>query len=241
MCASLGENLHDVQRLVAGACLRSGRDPQAVCLVAVSKTVASESIRTLYAAGQRDFGESRLQEALSKMADLPTDIIWHFIGRLQKNKIRRILSEFGYIHSLDSLKMACYMDGVAGESGLRPRVFLQVNLAGEQTKGGFAVDELQHLMPDLLGLRHLELIGLMCIPPFEEDPEASRAQFRRLRQLRDRLEQDHGCCLPQLSMGMSHDFAVAIEEGATFVRVGSALFGERIYPVAGNGCSSDSV
>ncbi len=221
-------NYHVVRDGIRAACARSGRNPREVRLVAVSKTVGEAPIRQLHDAGQLEFGESRLQEASSKTHNLPRDIIWHFIGRLQKNKVRKIMAEFPFIHSVDSLKIARYMDGVAGECGLRPQVFLQINLAGEETKGGFDVEEVEAVLPQLLALPNLEVGGLMCLPPYAEDPGQSRVYFRRLRELRNALEQTHACLLPHLSMGMSHDYEVAVEEGATFVRVGSSLFGERL-------------
>jgi pyridoxal phosphate enzyme (YggS family) len=221
------ENYHAVRKRIHEACERSGRRPEEVRLVAVSKTVGEEPIRQLHAAGHLEFGESRLQEASPKMADLPGDILWHFIGRLQKNKVRRIVADFAFVHSVDSLKIARYMDAVAGELQQRPRVFLQVNLAGEETKGGFGVEEVEAAMPQLLAMPHLEVSGLMCIPPYTDDSGESRVYFRRLRELRDRLENASGCPLPHLSMGMSHDYPEAIEEGATLIRVGSSLFGER--------------
>lgn len=232
MSESVAVNHQTVLLRMGEACELAGRSLASVRLVAVSKTVGEEPMRILHAAGQRDFAESRLQEALPKIAGLPDDIVWHFIGRLQKNKVRRIVSEFAYIHSVDSLKTARYMNDVAGECGVRPRVLLQVNLAEEQTKGGFVEGELEAAASELLALPHVEVTGLMCIPPHVENPEDSRVYFRRLRELRDKLAADHGCELADLSMGMSHDYAVAIEEGATFVRVGSSLFGERSYPAS---------
>jgi pyridoxal phosphate enzyme (YggS family) len=230
MRPSVVENLHVVRECIREACQRSGRSPDDVRLVAVSKTVGEEPIRQLHSGGQLEFGESRLQEASSKMRNLPNDIVWHFIGRLQKNKVRKIMAEFAFIHSVDSLETARYMESVACETGQRPSVFLQVNLASEITKGGFGVEDVQASMAFLLALPNLEICGLMCIPPFAENMEHSRVYFRRLRELRDHLEQANGCSLPHLSMGMSHDYAIAVEEGATFVRVGSSLFGERLYP-----------
>lgn len=241
MSGTLEERYQEVLHGIEATCGRAGRDPHGVCLVAVSKTVELAAMRVVHGAGQRDFGESRVQEALPKIGALPDDITWHFIGRLQKNKVRRIVSEFRYIHSVDSLKMACFMDGVAGELGVKPRVFLQVNLAEEETKGGFDEAGLEAAIAELLALPHLEIIGLMCLPPYAENPEDSRMYFRRLRELRDRLEKTHGCGLPHLSMGMSHDYAVAIEEGATFVRVGSSLFGEREYAASGADSSPSTI
>lgn len=230
MSASVIRNYHVIRDRIHEACVRSGRSAHDVRLVAVSKTVSEGSISQLHGAGHKEFGESRLQEASPKMNNLPGDIIWHYIGRLQKNKVRRIVSDFALIHSVDSLKIAQYMDTIARECGLRPQVLLQCNLAGEETKGGFGEEELEVAMKQLLDLPNLVISGLMCIPPHVEESEESRVYFRRLRELRDRLEKTNGCQLPHLSMGMSHDYPVAVEEGATFVRVGSSLFGQRLYP-----------
>jgi PLP dependent protein len=213
------------------ACLRCGRNPHDVRLVAVSKTVGEDPIRTLHDAGHLEYGENKLQEALPKIYNLPGDIIWHFIGRLQQNKVRKILPHFAFIHSVDSLKIAQYMSGVAVESGLRPHILLQVNLAGEESKGGFSIEEVESSMRQLLSLPNLDVCGLMCIPPAAMAPEDNRVYFRRLRELRNSMEAATGCALPHLSMGMSDDYAVAIEEGATLIRVGSSLFGKRQYAV----------
>ena len=229
MSESMSTRYASVLRGMRDACARVGRNSEDVRLVAVSKTVGEELIRELHGEGQRDFAESRVQEALPKIVSLPDDVVWHFIGRIQRNKARRIVAEFPYIHSVDSWNLACFMNGIAGEIGVKPRVFLQVNLAEEEAKGGFGVSALEAAASQLLSLPHLKIIGLMCLPPFSENPEGSRPHFRRLRELRDKLACEHCVALPHLSMGMSHDYAVAIEEGATFVRVGSSLFGERSY------------
>ena len=227
MMSSLLENYERIRQGVFDACLRSGRNPRDVRLIAVTKTVEPGRIRQLYNAGHREFGENRLQEALPKMAELPADSLWHFIGRIQKNKLRRIVTDFSLIHSVDSLEIAVKMDSIATEYGLQARILLQTNLAGEATKGGFGEASLKNALPDILGLAGLRVEGLMCIPPFVEDPEASRGYFQRMRTLRDELQVACSHPLPELSMGMSNDYLVAVEEGATFVRVGSSLFGAR--------------
>jgi len=227
MMPALLENYDRILQGIRDACQRSGRNPCDVRLIAVTKTVEPIRILQLYNAGHREFGENRLQEALPKMGELPPDSLWHFIGRIQKNKLRRIVTDFCLIHSVDSLELAVKMDRIAAECGLQARILLQTNLAGEATKGGFSEEVLKKALPDILALARLRVEGLMCIPPFVEDPEASRGYFRRMRTLRDELQAGFSHPMPELSMGMSNDYLVAAEEGATFVRVGSSLFGAR--------------
>ncbi len=231
--AGISDSLSAISKRIGSACRDAGRDRSSVRLVAVSKTFPAEAVREAIASGQQDFGESRVQEAEPKIAAVGGSPHWHFIGRVQRNKVRRILPLFGTIHAVDSLKLASYCDRTAGELGLRPRIFLQVNPADEESKGGFAPEELAVHFAVLRDLPDLEIIGLMCIPPAVEDPEDSRKWFRALRLLRDKLERDHDCRLPALSMGMSGDFEIAIAEGATHVRVGTAIFGGRAYRVDG--------
>lgn len=227
------ENLLRVQTRITEACKRSGRDRDSVQLIAVSKTFPVDAIREAFEAGQLQFGESRLQEAEPKVAALPSKFFWHFIGRLQRNKIRKILPIFPVIHAVDSLRMAQYMDSVAEEEGLFPQVFLQVDIANEESKTGFMPDVLLQELEMLLCLKRLEVVGLMCIPPAVENPEQSRPWFAKLREMRDEIQRRAGVFLPSLSMGMSGDYEVAIEEGATHVRVGSSIFGTRSYRVDG--------
>jgi pyridoxal phosphate enzyme (YggS family) len=229
----IAANLTEIRQRIAGACLKSGRDPASVELIAVSKTFPAEMIRDAAEAGQRVFGESRLQEAEPKIEMLPGSLHWHFIGRVQSNKVRKILPRFEVVHAIDSTRLALYADEVARELGLFPKVFLQVNIGGEKTKGGFECDAIREEIDGLLALGRLEVMGLMCIPPPGPDAEASRPWFRALRELRDALQERTGAPLPALSMGMSDDFEVAIEEGATHVRVGSSIFGKRAYRVDG--------
>jgi PLP dependent protein len=184
-------------------------------------------VREAIQAGQSLFGESRVQEARAKIPELPSAIRWHFVGHLQKNKIRHALPLFEMIHSVDSLALAQEMNRIAEEEGMRPRVLLEINLAGEGSKFGFAPDKLREQMEALLALPRLSVLGLMTIPPLGEEPEASRKYFFQLRELRDRLQTEFRVDLAQLSMGMTQDYAVAVEEGATLVRVGTAIFGER--------------
>lgn len=212
---------------MAQAALRSGRSAADIVLVAVSKKQGAEKVREAFDEGQAIFGESRVQEARAKIPLLPAAVRWHFIGRLQKNKIRHALPLFELFHSVDSLALAQEMERIADEAGGGPRVLLEVNVAGEGSKLGFAPDKLRAEMETLLALGRLEIEGLMTIPPLAPAAEDSRRYFVILRELRDALEKEFAVKLPQLSMGMSNDYAVAIEEGATLVRVGTAIFGER--------------
>lgn len=229
----VADNLALVESRIAAACLRADRARETVELIAVSKTFPVEAIREVAGCGQRLFGESRLQEAEPKIAALPASLRWHFIGGVQRNKVRKILPLFETIHAIDSLKLANHADQVAAELGLFPKIFLQVNVAGEASKGGFEPDELKRQLEDLMALGRLEIQGLMTIPPAGPDAESARPWFIALRELRDRLVLETGVGLPHLSMGMSGDYEVAIEEGATLVRVGSAIFGHRAYRVDG--------
>ena len=204
-----------------------GRDPRDVRLVAVSKTQPSDAVREAWDAGHKVFGESRVQEALAKIPFLPAGVEWHFIGHLQTNKIRRALPCFALFHGVDNLDTARQMDRIAAETGAFPRVLLEANVSGEGSKFGFSADGLRREIEGLLALPRLQIAGLMTIAPYDEDSEKARPFFAGLRALRDDLERRTGVRLPELSMGMSGDFEVAIAEGATIVRVGSALFGDR--------------
>ncbi len=223
----IAANLELVLSRTSAAATKSGRAPDDVHLIAVSKKQDAEKVRAAFDAGQPIFGESRVQEARAKIPLLPSAVRWHFIGRLQKNKIRHALPLFELFHSLDSLALAQDIDQIAAEEGVRRRVLLQVNVAAEASKLGFAPEKLRQEMESLLALDRLEIEGLMTIPPLAPEAEDSRQFFISLRELRDELEREFNLRLPQLSMGMSNDFPIAIEEGATFVRVGTAIFGGR--------------
>lgn len=223
------ENLAEVKERIAAAAVRVGRSAQEVTLVAVSKTWPVDHIQKAVSAGQRVFGENKLQEGQEKIPAMSAELEWHFIGGLQRNKVRKVLGLFHWVHSIDSLKLAHYTNGVAGDMGLRSKVLLQVNIGRELSKGGFEIDELKGQFHEILALPHLDLRGLMCIPPAVDNAEDARPYFKALLALRDELEHKHGVLLPELSMGMSGDFEVAIEEGATMVRVGSSIFGGRNY------------
>ncbi len=223
----VADNLDRVRQEIASAAAKVSRPVDEIELVAVSKKQDAEKIRATGEAGQMLFGESRVQEARVKIPLLPSRLRWHFIGHLQKNKIRHALPLFELFHGIDSLALAQDMDRVAEEEGTRPRILLEVNVAGEASKHGFSPEALRRDLEVALSLGRLTIEGLMTIPPLAPEAEASRRYFAALRELRDELETESNVKLPQLSMGMSGDFAVAIEEGATLVRVGTAIFGRR--------------
>jgi len=208
------------------AALRAGRRPEAVRLVAATKSVAPERIRGAIEAGVRILGENRLQEALPKIDALGPSrgLAWHFIGRLQRRKVKDVVGRFQLIHSVDSRELAEEIDRRAGHAGLRQEVLLEVNVGGEASKAGFAPAALPGALDEMAGLSHLSIKGLMTIPPPSGQPEAARPYFRQLRELAASLGRPE---LQELSMGMSQDYEIAVEEGATMVRVGTAIFGIR--------------
>jgi pyridoxal phosphate enzyme (YggS family) len=220
---------------IDGAAKRAGRSAKEVKLIAVSKTHPAEVVRAAIAAGVTDFGENRVQEADSKIAELGAeDVRWHLIGHLQANKARRAAQIFDTIHSLDDLELAKRLDRICGEIDRPPLdALIQVDLAGEETKSGAPESEVTRIADAIGSCRNLKLVGLMVLPPFFEDPERTRPYFRRLREIRDRLSNQRlfASGTGELSMGMSHDFETAIEEGATMVRVGTAIFGARTKTV----------
>ena len=220
-----------VRERIARAAERASRPPGEVRLVAVSKTHPAEAVRDAFAAGVRDFGENRVQEAEPKIAataDLaPSGLRWHLVGHLQSNKARRAATLFEVVESVDSLELALRLARVGSEAGRAVRALVQVDLAGEETKFGLPEAELPGVLEALRGKEGLRVEGLMVLPPFFEDPEGARPYFRRLRALRDRAHEAGLLGGRELSMGMSHDLEAAIEEGATIVRVGTAIFGER--------------
>lgn len=208
---------------IAEAALRSGRDPGAVKLIAVSKTVGVEMVRRAAALGIEDFGENRVQDAAEKVAAMP-GLRWHFIGHLQSNKVKEVLPAYVLIHSLDRLSLAEALQDQANKIGHPAEVLIQVNVSGEQSKFGLAPGELPAFLEKISVFDQVRVKGLMTMAPHLEDPEETRSYFRQLRLLRD-ANQKEGLTLPELSMGMTNDFFVAVEEGATMVRIGSALFG----------------
>ena len=218
---TIEQNLQKIQKRIKTACENAGRSPAEVTLVAVSKTVSADAIGAAFNAGLRHFGESRVQEAASKIEQLQRfkpDIVWHMVGHLQTNKARTAASIFDIIHSVDSLKLA---ETLNDSSRKKLRVLIQVNVADEATKSGFALTDINEAVKQIGRLPNLAIEGLMTIAPLVSDTEEVRPVFRQLRQLRDALGLQH------LSMGMTDDFDVAIEEGATLVRIGRAIFGER--------------
>ena len=224
---AISENLAHVLSAVSDAARQSGRSPDSVRLIAVSKTHPVEVIQEAIEAGQLTFGENRVQEAQPKISVLPAKLHWHLIGHLQSNKARLALPLFELIHGVDSLELLSHINHVAGDLGLFPRVLLQVNVAAEASKFGFAPGKLVDLIEEIVKFDRVQIDGLMAIPPLAPSAEHSRRYFVTLRELRDKLAAEFRFPLPQLSMGMSSDFRVAVEEGATMVRVGTSVFGER--------------
>jgi pyridoxal phosphate enzyme (YggS family) len=223
----VAENLERVREQTVAAAAKAGRTGNEIELVAITKTHPVEKVREAVEAGHTVFGESRVQEARAKIPELPSNLRWHFVGHLQKNKIRHALPLFQLFHGVDSLELAQEMNRIAAEEGMQPRTLLEVNVAGEGSKFGFNPEGLRAEMESLLALPRLSIEGLMCIPPLADEAEASRKFFVQLRELRNSLEKEFDVKLPHLSMGMTQDFWIAIEEGATLVRVGTAIFGER--------------
>ena len=235
MLGTIASNLQSVRSRIDAAARRAGRDPSHVRLIAVSKTFGAEHVRAAWAAGQREFGENKVQEALQKIADTTDmEIGWHLIGHLQSNKARKAAGAFACVHSVDSDDLLRKLDDAAVQLEAKPDVLVQVDLAREDTKFGAAADEARRIVDAAATVRAVRLTGLMLIPPWNEDQEQTRPWFRQLRELRDRWlsEGVPPATLAHLSMGMSHDFEAAIEEGATLVRVGTAIFGKRTYGAA---------
>ena len=224
---SLAENLDSIQQRIRAACGRAGRDAASVTLVAVAKTQPAEAVNELAALGQVLFGESKIQEARGKIPLCSGKLRWHFIGHLQSNKCRDAVELFEMIESVDSLALAQEINKRAEAVAKRMPILLEVNVAGEASKFGYQPERLLAELEQLNALPRLEVHGLMVIPPFTPVPEKARPYFQKLSELKARAESVLGAPLPHLSMGMSGDFEVAIEEGATIVRVGTALFGER--------------
>jgi len=227
---SIRDNLADIQSRIQQACQRAGRDPKEVRLVAVSKTKPAAMIEEAATAGQHLFGESYAQEFSAKFDHLETPVEWHFIGGLQTNKVKYLRGKVELIHSVDRLSLAEEIERQWAKIDQVVNVLIQLNLGAEDSKSGADEAELEELLRQVAALPHLRIRGLMALPPYLADPEEVRPFFRRLRQLAETMNSRHipGVELNELSMGMSHDFEVAIEEGATLVRVGSAIFGARI-------------
>jgi pyridoxal phosphate enzyme (YggS family) len=228
----LGARLAGIRARITAAAETSGRKTEEVTLIAISKTHPASVIKRVIEFGALDIGENRVQEAEEKISTIGREAArWHLVGHLQANKARRAVNLFDVIHSIDSLDLARRIDRLCAEEGREKlAVLIQVDLGHEETKSGIDESELTHLVESLGPLTRLELIGLMTLPPFFDDPEQSRPFFRRLREMRDELAARgaFGGGKGELSMGMTHDFEVAIEEGATMVRIGTAIFGERV-------------
>jgi len=228
LIADIVDRLAGVRQRVEMAAVGCGRDPESITLIAVGKKFSAQIVRMAVEAGAVDLGENRVQEAVAKKPQVP-GAKWHLIGPLQRNKARAALEVFDIVHTLDRAELADRLHYLLGEHwpGRRLDVLVEINIGSEPQKAGALPGEATDLVRHALGCDRLAVRGLMAIPPWEEDPEASRPYFRELRELRDTLQQDVGVPLPELSMGMSHDFEVAIAEGATMVRVGTAIFGPR--------------
>ena len=225
--SQISDNLINIHSRMQDAAHRVGRQVLDVRLVAVSKTYPPAVIQEAWNAGQHVFGENRVQDALPKIAELPAKAEWHFIGHLQSNKIRKALPAFTLIHGVDNLELAQQINRIAGEMGLTANILLEINVSGEATKFGFSPADLRQNLEGLLCLPNIRINGLMTMAPYSEDPETARPVFSKLRILRDELAAKTGQALRELSMGMSGDFEVGIEEGATIVRIGSSIFGHR--------------
>ncbi len=225
---SIAERLSALRGRIAGAALRAGRPADSVRLVAVSKYASPEQVRQAYAAGQREFGESRIQSALPKIDALPADVVWHLVGHLQGNKVNKVLGRFELIHSVDSWDLAQRLSERSRDRELLSQILVQVNCSGEASKSGIPPAEAEPLLISLRELKGIMVRGLMTMAPLEGGIEEARASFRRLAGIRDQVATlDHPeLALDQLSMGMTGDFEAAVEEGATIIRVGSAIFGE---------------
>ena len=223
-------NIEAVEERICSACKRAGRDRSEVRLICVTKTKPVEMLQEAYEAGQRDFGENKVQEICRKKPDLPSDIRWHMIGHLQRNKVRQLIGQTAMIHSVDSLRLAETISAEAVKAGIRIPVLIEVNMAGEESKFGLAKEDVEELVRAAAALEGIQISGLMTIAPYTEDPETNRPYFAGLRELAVDIGQKciDNVSMSVLSMGMTGDFEVAIEEGATHIRVGTGIFGERI-------------
>ena len=228
---TIADNIASIQERISKSALRAGRDPVEIRLVAVSKTVSAESIQEAIAAGVTILGENYVQEARNKIARIGKQVEWHFIGHLQSNKAKYAVDLFSMIQSVDRLALAEELGQEANKRGKIVPVLIQVNISGEESKSGIDPQETLQLLERIAALQHLAVQGLMTMPPWFEDPEDARPYFSAMRKLREKLSREKipGVALQELSMGMSGDFEVAIEEGATLVRIGTAIFGPRNY------------
>ncbi len=225
----INEQLEEVQNRIEAACRRTGRDPKEVTLIAVSKTKPVFMIEEAYREGVRDFGENKVQEILEKQPVLPQDIRWHMIGHLQRNKVRQIVGKVVLIHSVDSVRLASQIEEEAAKKGIRADILLEVNVACEESKFGFFLEDVQAAVMEIRNFPHVRIRGLMTIAPFVENSEENRNIFKKLYELYVDMKSKNidNVTMDVLSMGMSGDYEVAIEEGATMVRVGTSIFGSR--------------
>jgi len=221
------ENIVEVRERIVSAAQNAGRDPKSVKLIAVSKTFPAEAVQSAYDAEQRLFGENKVQDLALKNATLPKDIEWHMIGHLQSNKAKLAVENADYIHAVDSVKLLKKIDRLAGELGLSPKALLEINVSGEESKFGADSELVKELAQAASQCENITIAGLMTMAPFGVPEDELRFVFSSLRKLRDSLQTEFGLNLPELSMGMSGDFEIAIEEGATMVRVGTSIFGRR--------------
>lgn len=230
---SLSENLKKVEENIEAACKRAGRDRSEVTLIAVSKTKPVEMLQTVYDLGIREFGENKVQEMCDKIDVLPKDICWHMIGHLQTNKVKYIVGKSALIHSVDSLHLANEIEKQAAKQNVIVPILVEVNIAEEKSKFGIHKEEAISLVREIANLSHLKIQGLMTIAPFVEDPEENRIYFRQIHQLSVDIKEQNidNVSMDVLSMGMTGDYTVAIEEGATMVRVGTGIFGQRNYNI----------
>ena len=227
----IAENIGDVERRIVQACERSGRNPEEITLVAVSKTKPVEKLEEAYAAGKRVFGENKVQELVDKYEVMPKDIKWQMIGHLQRNKVKYIIDKVDLIHSVDSIRLVETIDREAAKKGIIANILLEVNMAKEESKFGLMPEEVMDFIDEVVRYQNVRVQGLMTIAPFVDDPESNRKHFANLHKLLVdiRKKKVNNVTMNVLSMGMTNDFEVAIEEGATMVRVGTAIFGERNY------------
>ncbi|MDO5135135.1 MAG: YggS family pyridoxal phosphate-dependent enzyme [Eubacteriales bacterium] len=227
----LADNYLQVQRNIQEACRIAGRSPQEVTLIAVSKTKPVSMLQEVYDGGARDFGENKVQEIMDKYDQLPSDIRWHMIGHLQRNKVKYIVDKAAMIHSVDSLRLAQTIEQEAAKKQVRVPVLLEVNVAQEESKFGLRMEEVLPLVQEISHFQHMEVRGLMTIAPFVENPEENRNIFRKLKKLSVDIgaKNINNTTMNVLSMGMTGDYQVAVQEGATLVRVGTGIFGERDY------------
>lgn len=227
---SVKENIERVRENIENACIKCGRKPESVRILGATKDVSPAKIREAFSCGLKLFGENRVQEAISKISELrDPDIEWHMIGNLQRNKVKKALEVFHVIESVSSLKLAEEINKEAARRNIIAKCFIEVNIGGEASKSGFSEEELMHELEALSNLSALGTFGLMTIPPFSSNPEHSRKYFAMLREIAEKINSlKTGILIKELSMGMSSDYIVAVEEGATIVRIGTAIFGERV-------------